>query len=129
MLWTTNCKLKSSIFWDITPCSLLKVKRRLGGIYRFHLQGRRISQARNQCESKWQVETGGKMEDSKSLPAGSPIGQNEPPIPIGSETQTRKPSPRGEPTGNDYLPFTSCCLYNPKFRNMIALIVTRFPLD
>jgi hypothetical protein len=44
---------KSSIFWDITPCSVLKVNRRFGQIYRLHLQGR-ISQAR--CS----VEAGGK---------------------------------------------------------------------
>jgi hypothetical protein len=36
---------KYSIFWDITPCSLLKVNRRFGGTCRLHLQGRRISQA------------------------------------------------------------------------------------
>jgi hypothetical protein len=29
----------SSIIWDITPCSLLKVYRRFGGICRLHLQG------------------------------------------------------------------------------------------
>jgi hypothetical protein len=28
----------SSIFWDITPCSPLKVNRRFGGTCRFHLQ-------------------------------------------------------------------------------------------
>jgi hypothetical protein len=28
--------MKSTIFWDITPCSPLKVKRRFGGIYRLH---------------------------------------------------------------------------------------------
>jgi hypothetical protein len=39
--------LKSSIFWDITPCSPLKVNRRFGGTCRLHIQGRRISQARN----------------------------------------------------------------------------------
>jgi hypothetical protein len=44
--------MKSTIFWDITPCSLLKVNRRFGATYRFHLQGRRISRARNQRESR-----------------------------------------------------------------------------
>jgi hypothetical protein len=34
--------LKSTIFWDITSCSPLKVSRRLGGTYRLHLQGQRI---------------------------------------------------------------------------------------
>jgi hypothetical protein len=48
--------MKSTIFLDITPCSLLKVKRRFGGTYRFRLQGRRISLARNQHESRWQAE-------------------------------------------------------------------------
>jgi hypothetical protein len=38
----------STIFRDITPYSPLKVNRRFGGTYRFHLHGRRISRARNQ---------------------------------------------------------------------------------
>jgi hypothetical protein len=36
---------KSSIFWDITPCSSWKVNRRFGGTCRLHLQGRKISTA------------------------------------------------------------------------------------
>jgi hypothetical protein len=43
--------MKSSIFWDITPYSPLKVNRRLGGTCRLHLQGRRINQARNKREA------------------------------------------------------------------------------
>jgi hypothetical protein len=39
------------MFWDIMPCSLLKVNRRFGGTYRFHLKGLKISQARNQLEA------------------------------------------------------------------------------
>jgi hypothetical protein len=35
-----------SIFWYITPCSPLKVTRRLGRTCRLHLQGRRMSRAR-----------------------------------------------------------------------------------
>jgi hypothetical protein len=31
------------------------------------------------------------MEDIKSVPVGSPVGQNEPPIPIGSHTQPSEP--------------------------------------
>jgi hypothetical protein len=31
------------------------------------------------------------MEDSKSVLVGSPIGQNEPPVPSGSQTQPREP--------------------------------------
>jgi hypothetical protein len=34
------------------------------------------------------------MEDSKSVFVGSPVGQNEPPVPIGSQTQP------GEPIGD-----------------------------
>jgi hypothetical protein len=33
-----------------TPCSLGKVNGRFGGLYRFRLEGRRESQARNQQE-------------------------------------------------------------------------------
>jgi hypothetical protein len=32
-----NLKLKSTIFWDITPCNPLKLSRRFGGTYRLHL--------------------------------------------------------------------------------------------
>jgi hypothetical protein len=31
------------------------------------------------------------MEDSESGPIGSPVGQNEPPVPIGSQTQPSEP--------------------------------------
>jgi hypothetical protein len=41
----TSNSLKSTVFWDITPCSPLKVNRCCGGTYRFHLQGRKISRA------------------------------------------------------------------------------------
>jgi hypothetical protein len=36
--------VRSSIYWNITPCSPLKVNRRFGETYRLHLQGRRISE-------------------------------------------------------------------------------------
>jgi hypothetical protein len=35
----TAVVIKSTIFWDITPRSLLSVNRRFGGTYRLHLQG------------------------------------------------------------------------------------------
>jgi hypothetical protein len=47
--------MESSLFWDITPCSPLKVNWPFGETCRLHLQGRRISQARNQLESTWQA--------------------------------------------------------------------------
>jgi hypothetical protein len=33
--------MKSTIFWDITPCSPLRVNRPFGGTYCHHLQGRK----------------------------------------------------------------------------------------
>jgi hypothetical protein len=47
---------KSTVFWYLMLCSLLKVNRHFGGIYCRHLRGWRISQARNQHESRWQAE-------------------------------------------------------------------------
>jgi hypothetical protein len=35
----TAVVMKSSIFWDITPCSLFKVNQRSGGTRCLHLQG------------------------------------------------------------------------------------------
>jgi hypothetical protein len=46
---------RSSVFWNITPCSPIKAKRRFGGTFCFHPQSRRISRARNQHERRWQV--------------------------------------------------------------------------
>jgi hypothetical protein len=43
--------LNSIMFWDITPCSPLKVNRRFGETYRLHLQGK-INRARYQRESR-----------------------------------------------------------------------------
>jgi hypothetical protein len=43
--------LKSYIFWDITPCSSLKVNHRFRGTCRLQIHGRRISQERNQREA------------------------------------------------------------------------------
>jgi hypothetical protein len=52
----STINLKGSIFWDITPCSPLEVTQSFGGRYRLHLQDRRKSQGRNQCESRWITE-------------------------------------------------------------------------
>jgi hypothetical protein len=41
----TAVVMKSTIFWDIMPCSPLKVDQRFRGTYHLHFQGRRISQA------------------------------------------------------------------------------------
>jgi hypothetical protein len=43
--------MKSSIFWEITPCSLMKSNGSFGRTCHLHLHGRRISQARNQCKT------------------------------------------------------------------------------
>jgi hypothetical protein len=37
----TAVVMKSTIFWDITPCSPLSVNRRFGGTYGLHFQGRK----------------------------------------------------------------------------------------
>jgi hypothetical protein len=42
---------ESSMFWDIMPCSTLKVNRRFGAAYHLHLQVTRIRQGRNQDEA------------------------------------------------------------------------------
>jgi hypothetical protein len=47
---------RSTIFWDITPRSSLKVYQCIGGTYCLHLQCRRLSQARYQHESRRQTE-------------------------------------------------------------------------
>jgi hypothetical protein len=43
--------MKSTIFWNTTPCSPLKVNWRFGGTYHLHIQGQRICRARNKCEA------------------------------------------------------------------------------
>jgi hypothetical protein len=45
----TEVVMKSTVFWDITPCSPLKATRHFGGTCRLRLQGR-ISRARYQRE-------------------------------------------------------------------------------
>jgi hypothetical protein len=51
----TAVLMKSTIFWDITPCIPLSVNRRLGGTNRLNLKGRKIKRwtkpARNQVTS------------------------------------------------------------------------------
>jgi hypothetical protein len=47
----TAVVMKSTIFWNIMTCSLLKLNRCFGRAYHLHLQGWKISQARYQCES------------------------------------------------------------------------------
>jgi hypothetical protein len=47
----TSCFMKRAIFWDITPCSPLRVNRRFGGTCRLHFQGRKMSCTRDQRES------------------------------------------------------------------------------
>jgi hypothetical protein len=44
--------MKSSVFWDITTCSPLKVNQRFGETCCLHLQGWRVSQATNQQEAE-----------------------------------------------------------------------------
>jgi hypothetical protein len=48
----TAVVMKGSVLWDITPCTPLKVNRRFEGTCRLHLQGRKVSHARNQREAE-----------------------------------------------------------------------------
>jgi hypothetical protein len=43
--YPVNLIWKSTVFWDITPRSQLKVNRRFGATFRLYLQGRRIGRA------------------------------------------------------------------------------------
>jgi hypothetical protein len=43
----TSVTTKNTVFWVVTPCSS-EIAPRFGGTYLFHLQGRKVSQARNQ---------------------------------------------------------------------------------
>jgi hypothetical protein len=43
--------MKSSTFWDIMPCSPMKINRPFIVTYYPHFQGRRTSHARNQDEA------------------------------------------------------------------------------
>jgi hypothetical protein len=51
----TAVVMKSTLLWDTTPCSPMKVNRRFGGTCRLHLQGRIVSQTRNQRATCLQV--------------------------------------------------------------------------
>jgi hypothetical protein len=53
--------MKSSIFWDITARSPLKLSQHFGGTCRHRLQGRRVSQAINQLEGDSNPEDEGDM--------------------------------------------------------------------
>jgi hypothetical protein len=48
----TAAVMKSSVFWNITPCSQLKVNRGFGETCHLNLQGRRMSRARNELLSR-----------------------------------------------------------------------------
>jgi hypothetical protein len=45
---------KMTAAWDMTPCGALRVNRLFGGAFRLHLQGKRISRARNQRKNGWE---------------------------------------------------------------------------
>jgi hypothetical protein len=62
--------LKNRIFCDITPCSPLKVNRRFKGTCRLHLQGRRISQARNKRQAGSRQQTSFDFQRTTVVPWG-----------------------------------------------------------
>jgi hypothetical protein len=65
--------MKRTISWDITLCNPLRVNRSFGGIYRLHLQDRKISRGRNQRESRC-LRAKGRALLATSLHAGLLLG-------------------------------------------------------
>jgi hypothetical protein len=51
LAFLTAVIMMSSLFWDVTPCSLLKINRRFVGTSRRYLQCPRIRKSRNQHET------------------------------------------------------------------------------
>jgi hypothetical protein len=47
----TSVRIKSFVFWDIQPCTPVKVNQCFEGIYCLHLQGSILSRARKQYET------------------------------------------------------------------------------
>jgi hypothetical protein len=47
----TEMTMENAVFWDVTPCGYCK-NRRFRGMCRFHHQGEKIQQARNNVSSK-----------------------------------------------------------------------------
>jgi hypothetical protein len=45
--------MKSTIFWDVTLCSLVKANRHFKGAYHLNLESQRISQARHKLASSF----------------------------------------------------------------------------
>jgi hypothetical protein len=43
--------MEGSVFWDITPCSLMKINQQFWGTCPLHLLHQRIGQTRNQREA------------------------------------------------------------------------------
>jgi hypothetical protein len=55
--------MNNTIFGDPTLCSLVDGHPHSGGMYCFHLHGRKLNQARKPGRSRWQAEPAGlKME-------------------------------------------------------------------
>jgi hypothetical protein len=87
---------KSSFFWKIAPCSQFKVNRPFGGTRRLQLQGRRISQARNQREASskqnrrplFRCFLSGMKANQKRLQSLQPVSGSRS-EPVASEIRTR----------------------------------------
>jgi hypothetical protein len=48
----TSVTMKSTFFWDETPCSPVEVYQHFGATYGLDLQGRRINHASSQQEAR-----------------------------------------------------------------------------
>jgi hypothetical protein len=45
-----SMKMMNSVIWDVMLCDLVEVYLCLGGMYRLHLQGQRVSQASSKSQ-------------------------------------------------------------------------------
>jgi hypothetical protein len=49
-VWT-GLVMKNAVFWGVVPCRCSRLNRRFGGLYRLHLQGRKIRERRTSVSS------------------------------------------------------------------------------
>jgi hypothetical protein len=73
-------QLKNYIFWDTTPCSLVKINRRLGRTYRPHLQSRSMKPAwrwRSNSGHSWSIHPIRLYYDNNGMQVeGTPVIKN-----------------------------------------------------
>jgi hypothetical protein len=64
----TAARMRSRVFWDVTPCSHVEVDRRFGRVYGLHHQGALITEAVRASETSFRFNVTTRLyipEDSK----------------------------------------------------------------